>query len=168
MPRPRRLPVGLGEFDIPYDRSEEMSGAGFEIPQPGGNMKKLSLEFADAQDAAAATQQPQIPQGAGIPPAGMQGGIPPAGMQPPPDMGGMQQSQGGGLFESMMNGGMQQPGMDSSMFSDQQLMEMVQDDPADLQSADMDAAMMDPNTPPQVQQQLQHMMMDAARRRMTG
>lgn len=143
---------------------------GMDLPNPGGAMKKLSLEFADAQDAAAAQQQPQIPPGAGIPPAGMQG-APPAGMQPPqPDpMQGMDPSQGaqGGIFDSL-GGGAQGfgQGPDSSMFTDDQLAQMVQDDPASMEGGMMNDQLMDPGTDPQMQQQLQLQMMEAARRRM--
>lgn len=164
------MPIGLGDFAIPYDQSEGMM-PGMEIPTPGGTMKKMQFEFTDPAEAAA---QPQIPPGAGIPPAGAQGAIPPAGMQPSPPAGlpGEQGApqQGAGLFEQMMGGGQQSMGMgpDSSMFSDEQLMQMVQEDPADLQGQEWDQAMMDPNTPPEVQQQLQMAMMDAARRRLSG
>lgn len=172
MPRPRMFPEGLGEFGIPYDQSGGYDMTGMDIPNPGGAMKKLSLEFADAQDAAAQAQQPQIPAGAGIPPAGMQGGAPPAGMQPAatPDMGGGAppmgmggQPAGGGLFEGM---GQQAP--DSSMFSDEDLAMMAQGDPAQLMGQDMNDQLMDPNVDPQTQQMLQMQLMEAARRQMGG
>lgn len=155
--RPRRMPVGRGEFEVPYDRSENMPG--MELPQPGGNMKKMSFEFADAQDAAAQQQQPQVPEGAGVPPAGMQAPISPAGMQGP--------SQGGqgSLFGGLAGGADQfGAGPDSSMFTDEQLASMVDEDPMEMVGEDLHGALMDPSLPPQDQEELQLRMMEAARR----
>lgn len=148
--RPRRnpaTPVGLGEADIPYDRSGMGQGIS-GIPDATGGLKSMKLDFADAAAAA----QPQIPPGAGIPPSGMQGAMPPTGMQAPPEA---QQSP---LLAGM--GAPQQPQMDSSMFSDQDLMGML-GDPAEEQGQQMfDSSMQDP----QIQQQL----LLAARRQMGG
>jgi hypothetical protein len=112
--RPEELPVGLGDPNIPYDRSgmpEGMTG----IPSPGGAMKKMSLEFVDPTQAAA-TQQPQIPPGAGAPPAGMQAPIPPAGMQAP---------QQGGASPLLAGMGQPQQAPDTGQFSDEQLQQML-------------------------------------------
>jgi len=120
------------------------------IPQAVGGMKKMSLEFAEP----AAPEAPQIPQGAGIPPSGMQGAIPPSGMQAP-----MEQGQQSPLLAGL-GGQPQQPQMDSSMFSDDDLMGML-GDPAEEQGQQMfDASMQDP----MIQQQL----LLAARRQMGG
>jgi hypothetical protein len=151
--REENMPVGMGPYDIPYDRSEMGQGIS-GIPEAIGGMKKMSLEFAEPTPQEA----PQIPQGAGVPPAGMaQGGIPPAGMQQP-----MDPSMGGG--QAPLLAGLQQPqGMDSSMLSDQDLMAMVGEDfdPTEMQGQEMfDASMQDP----MMQQQL----MLAARRMMGG
>lgn len=122
------------------------------IPSATGGLKSMKLDFAD--QAAG----PQIPQGAGVPPAGMQGAIPPAGMQGGPDpsqMGGQQSPLLAGL-----GGPPQQQGMDTSALSDQDLMGMV-DDGSDQAGQQMfDSSMQDP----QIQQQL----LLAARRQMGG
>lgn len=132
---------------------------GMEIPTPGGTMKKMQFEFTDPAEAA--QQGPQIPAGAGIPPAGAQGAVPPAGMQP------QQQQpvpeQGGGMladFGQQMQS--QQPAGDSSLFTDEQLAQIVgQEDPDQLFGSQMaEQAGQDP----MIQQQL----MEAARRRMMG
>lgn len=159
--RRQDIPPGIGEPDIPYDRSGGMAQSGgiSGIPDAVGGMKKMSLEFAEPQ-----AQAPQIPQGAGVPPAGMQGGIPPAGMQAPGDP---MQQQGGmppqGDQSSMLAGMIppEQPqGFDSSMLTDQDLMGMV-DDPSEQAGQQMfDQSMQDP----QIQQQL----MLAARRNIGG
>lgn len=143
-------PVGIGEPDIPYDRSGmSQEGGGISgIPAATGGLRSMKLDFAEQQ-------QPQIPQGAGIPPAGAQGAIPPAGMQDP------QQQQG----QSPLLAGLGVPpqpqgGMDTSQFSDQDLMGMV-DDGSDQQGDQMfQQSMQDP----QIQQQL----LLAARRQMGG
>jgi hypothetical protein len=128
---------------------------GMQVPTPGGSMKKMSLEFTDPSEAAA--QGPQIPQGAGVPPQGMEAAIPPAGMQPP-DLGGMpDQGMGqpptddGGMSSLLAGVGQgQQSQMDSGMFDDQQLAQMAID-PTEAQGDQMfDQSMQDP----MVQQQL--------------
>jgi hypothetical protein len=155
--RPRRdpsLPVGIGEPDIPYDRSS-MGNEGISgIPAATGGLKSMKLDFSDGQQA------PQIPPGAGVPPAGMQGGIPPAGMQAPPQQG-MGQEQGAmAPLLAGMGGPPPQQGMDTSGLSDQDLM-MMADEGSDIQGQQMfDASMQDP----QIQQQL----LLAARRQQMG
>ena len=134
---------------------------GMEVPQPGGAMKKMSLEFVDPATAA-----PQIPAGAGVPPAGAEGAIPPAGAQAPPQgppMGGQDPMQGGmappqpTMFDQYGQGG-----QDTGMFSDEDLMQLVGDeDPAMMAGEDM---AMQAESDPMIQQQL----MEAARRRLGG
>jgi hypothetical protein len=171
--RPDELPVGLGDPNIPYDRSgmaEGMTG----IPSPSGAMKKMSLEFQDPNQAAtAAPEAPQIPPGAGVPPGGMDAPIPPAGMQAPqqsPMLAGMgqpQQAPDSGQFSdeqlqqmlSLPQDG-QDPMMDPSMGQDP-MAGMGQFDPMQGQAEDMfNQGMQDP----QIQQQL----LMAARRQMGG
>lgn len=119
------------------------------IPDATGGLKSMKLDFADAAAAA----QPQIPPGAGIPPSGMQGAMPPTGMQTPPEA---QQSP----LLAGMGAPPQQSQMDTSMFSDEDLMGML-GDPAEEQGQQMfDSSMQDP----QIQQQL----LLAARRQMGG
>ena len=142
-----------------------MGTGGFQVPEPGGTMKKMQFEFTDP--AAAAAQGPQIPEGAGVPPAGAQGApVPPAGMQPPPTMPSPMQGQGqgmqGGLFGMLAGGGDQMgQGFDSSMLGTDQLAAMADTDmggsPIDLEAEMMEEQLMqDP--------QLQMRMMEAARR----
>jgi hypothetical protein len=161
---PRRrsdIGVGLGAVEVPYDQSGGEQMPGMSVPEPGGTMKKMQFEFTDPA-AAQAQAQPQIPQGAGIPPAGaQQAPVMPAGAQ------GQEQPQGqslGLLGDLAPQMGMQQgmpQGPDSSMMSDDQLAGLVQDDPNELMGQQMsDQAFQDP----QVQQQL----MEAARRRLMG
>lgn len=156
---------------------------GMDIPQPGGAMKKLSLEFADAQDAAAQQGQAQIPPGAGVPPAGMQAGaLPPAGMQAPAPQvpaapegaapGGMPQEAPGNFFGALAGGADQfGQGPDSSMFTDDQLASMVDSDPSlmdpmELEGQQMHEALMAPDgLPPGMAEQMQMQLMEAARRR---
>lgn len=167
---PRRrtdTPVGTGLPEIPYDRFGAVM-PGMEVPQPGGTMKKMSFEFTDPeqQAAAAAGQQPQIPQGAGIPPAGMeQGAIPPQGMQGMQDPSQMQgdPSQMQGQMPMLAQGAIPDDGGFSNMLSDQDL-SMMADDGTDMQGQQMADASMDPTNPQS--QQMQLMLMDAARRRL--
>jgi hypothetical protein len=155
----------MGQADIPYDRSGMGQGIS-GIPDATGGLKSMKLDFADA----AAAQAPQIPPGAGVPPAGMEGGIPPAGMQGPADliqgmqgMGGAPQ-QGGDMQSPLLaglGGQPQQPmGMDSSMFSDQDLMGMVGDPTDEAGGMMFDQSMQDPA----IQQQL----LLAAKRQLGG
>lgn len=175
----RRLPedpTGLGQIGIPYDQSGGMMAPGMEVPQPGGAMKKMSLEFIDPAQAAAAAQQPQagIPPGAGILPSGAQGaGAPPAGAAPaqPPMQDPMQQMPGQEMGQQMpMLGGMmqQEQGPDSSLFSDEQLAGLVQEDPMALEGQNMSDQIMDPSTDPQMQEMLRQRLMQAAGRQMGG
>lgn len=141
----------MGDPDIPYDRSSmSQEGGGISgIPAATGGLRSMKLDFAEQQ-------QPQIPEGAGVPPAGMNGAIPPAGMQGGPDPSQMQSPMLAGLGVPPQPQG----GMDTSQFSDQDLMGMV-DDGSDQQGQQMfDASMQDP----QIQQQL----LLAARRQMGG
>jgi hypothetical protein len=158
---PRRrsdIGVGLGAVEVPYDQSGGQQMPGMSVPEPGGTMKKMQFEFTDPAEAQAA-QQPQIPPGAGVLPAGaQQAPVMPAGAQ------GQEQPQGQGLGLlgdlAPQMGGMQQ-GPDSSMMTDDQLAGLVQDDPNELMGQQMsDQAFQDP----QIQQQL----MEAARRRLMG
>lgn len=155
------MPVGFGEADIPYDRSGMGQGQGISgIPDATGGLKSMKLDFADAAAAA----QPQIPPGAGVPPAGMQGGVPPTGMQgqaPPDPMGGMGQQPMQDPMLAGLAGPAQQPqGMDSSMFSDQDLMGMMEDPTEEAGGMMFDQSMQDP----MIQQQL----LLAAKRQMGG
>lgn len=133
---------------------------GMEVPEPGGTMKKMSFEFTDPAQAAAG---PVVPAGAGVPPAGAQGAMPPAGMQAPmqPPEQAAPQEQAGSVFGAMAgNADTFGQGPDSSMFTDDQLAAMVQDEP--INPIDLEASMMEeqlPNDP-----QLQMQMMQAARR----
>jgi hypothetical protein len=125
-------------------------------------MKKMSFEFTDPAQAAAAG--PQIPPGAGVPPAGMQAPEMPAGMQGGQPPQGQPQEQGqppaGGLWGSMAGNADQfGQGPDSSMFTDDMLASMVNDDPIDpiqMLADQMEGQMDDP--------QMQMRMMEAARR----
>lgn len=133
---------------------------GMEIPQPGGTMKKMQFEFTDPATAA-----PQIPAGAGVPPAGAEGAIPPAGAQAPPQ---------GVPAQDPMQGGMAPPqpeptmfdqfgqGGDSSLFSDEDLMQLVGNEDPTMIAGDEMAMQADQD--PMIQQQL----MEAARRRLGG
>lgn len=120
-------------------------------------MKKMQFEFTDPAEQ----QAPQIPPGAGVPPAGMQGAQMPAGMQSGPEQG-QPQAPAGGLWGSMAGGAdqMGQGGM-SSMLSDDQLAAMGNDDqgmnPIDLEADSMEGQLgEDP--------EMQMRMMQAARR----
>jgi hypothetical protein len=153
------LGVGQGDIQVPYDQSGGQM-PGMEIPQPGGTMRKMQFEFTDPAEAQAQAQ-PQIPQGAGVLPAGaQQPPAMPAGAQ------GQEQQQAPGLLAGLapQMGGMQQgapQGPDTSMISNDQLAGLVQDDPNELMGQQMsDQAFQDP----QIQQQL----MEAARRQLMG
>lgn len=157
------LPTGIGPVDIPYDQSGGATMPGMEIPQPGGTMKKMQFEFTDPAEAAA--QGPQIPPGAGVPPAGAQGAIPPAGMQAPPEQAppmGMPQGGGGGLLEGLAQ---PQGQSDSSMFTDEQLASMVQETPEELEGEQLYDQLMAPEYQPDEDMQMRMMM---AARRMGG
>lgn len=158
---PRRFPfdpVGLGFPQIPYDRSggQEATMPGMDLPQPGGSMKKMSFEFADAAQPEAPAA-PQVPPGAGVPPTGAQEPpVPPAGMQaqqPPPDQG----------QQPPMIAGMGQGQPDSSLLSDQDLLQMAMS-PEDQMGEQMANVSMDPTNPQSAAMQEQLMM--AARRRL--
>lgn len=128
---------------------------GMQVPEPGGSMKKMSFEFADPAQAAAA--QEAMPQG--ILPSGAQGQAPPdQGMQPDPSQGflGSLANQGGGF------GG----GMDSGMIPDAALSGMVDQDPDELAGGQMSDFLLDPSTPPQMAQPVQMQLMEAAKRRL--
>lgn len=157
---PRRrstTPVGAGPLDIPYDQSGgNMSTGGMQVPEPGGTMKKMSFEFTDPAQAAA-QQSPQIPAGVGVPPAGAsQPAQMPAGAQAPA------QQMPGNIFGAMAGGADTfGQGPDSSMFTDDQLASMVQEEPLDpinLEADSLEQQLMsgDPN--------IQMQMMQAARR----
>lgn len=160
---PRRtpsLPVGAGEATIPYDQSGGMmSTGGMQVPEPGGTMKKMQFEFTDPAEQQAQQAQ-QIPQGAGVPPAGMQ--------QPPQMPAGLDQGQPQGGPSSVfgaMAGNADQfgQGPDSSMFTDDMLAGMLQEDPlnpVDLQADQMNEQLMGGQASPELQMQ----MMQAARR----
>lgn len=137
---------------------------GMSIPEPGGTMKKMQFEFTDPAEAA--QQAPSIPPGAGVLPAGaQQAPAQPSGMQPQP---GMQppaepsQPPAGGLWGGMAGNADQfGQGPDSSMFTDDMLQGMLQDDPMnpiDLQADQMQQGL-DGGDP-----ELQMRMMEAARR----
>jgi hypothetical protein len=115
-------------------------------------MKKMSFEFTDPAQAAA--QAPQIPAGAGVPPAGAQGAQMPAGAQAP-------QQMPGNVFGTMAGGADQfGQGPNSSMFTDDMLAGMLQEEPIDpiaLEADQMEGQLA--NDP-----QLQMQMMEAARR----
>jgi hypothetical protein len=162
---PRRrsdIGVGLGAAEVPYDQSGGQQMPGMEIPQPGGTMRKMQFEFTDPAEAQAQAQ-PQIPEGAGVLPAGaQQAPVMPTGAQGQEQP----QEQGPGLLAGLapQMGGMQQgmpQGPDSSMMTDDQLAGLVQDDPNELMGQQMsDQAFQDP--------QLQQQLMEAARRRLMG
>jgi hypothetical protein len=127
---------------------------GMDLPQPGGTMKKMSFEFADPAAAEAQAQQgaPQIPQGAGIPPSGMQNALPPTGMQ------GTQAP----MLTQMGQQGPPDDGGFSNMLSDEDLA-MMQDG-TDLEGQQLADASMDPMNPQA--QDIQQQLMMAARRRL--
>ena len=145
---------------------------GMQVPEPGGSMKKMQFEFTDPN--APQPQQPGIPPGAGIMPSGAQGAAPPeaAPQQPPPQdpMGGMPQQDPSMGQQMPMLGGMmgQEQGPDSSMFSDDQLAGLVQEDPMALEGQQMSDQIMDPSTDPQMQEMLRQRLMQAAGRQMGG
>lgn len=121
----------------------------------------MSFEFTDPAEAAAkqAQQAPQIPQGAGVLPAGAQ--------QPPEMPAGLSQGQPPGAMGQVfggMAGGADQfgQGPDSSMFTDDQLAALAGEDggvdPIAMQADEMEAGL-DQGDP-----ELQMRMMEAARR----
>lgn len=164
----RRFPFtgpGVGPVDIPYDQSggSDMSSQGMNIPQPGAPMKSMKFDFHDpAQQAAAAAQ----PQGAPVQPAGP---LPP-GAQPAQPASDPSQQQGPGALGSVfggMAGGADQfgQGPDSSMFTDDQLAALVNDqggmNPVDLEAAQLEQQL---GQGDQIPPELQMRMMEAARR----
>ncbi len=165
MPRRRpELPVGAGMPGIPYDQTGGTTMPGMEIPSPAGTMKKMVYEFTDPADAAA-QQAPQIPPGAGVPPAGAQEPIPPAGAQPP---GGMPQGQDMGLLAGLGGQPQQFP---SDMLSDADLGGMLQEDPMDpmeLEADEMHQTLMDPNADPMQQEEMRKRLLMAAQQGMGG
>lgn len=137
-----------------------MSTGGMNIPEPGAPMRKMSFEFHDPAQQAAAAQQAAQPQG-GMP-VQPNGPLPP-GAQPAPDQ---QPSPGpvGNVFGSMAGGADQfGQGPNSSMFTDDQLAAMLNEQPispVDLQAAELEQQL----GGDQVDPQLQMRMMEAARR----
>lgn len=107
-----------------------MPGAGMQVPEPGGSMKKMQFEFADPAEQQMQQMTAQM-QGAGIPPAGAGGGQPPQGGDPmqgamPPQ--GMPQGGQGSLFGAMAPPPDQMgQGGASDMLGDDQLAAMLGD-----------------------------------------
>lgn len=135
---------------------------GMEIPSPAGNMKKMVYEFSDPADAAQAA--PQIPPGAGVPPAGAQEPIMPAGAQAP----GMPQGQDMGLLAGLGGQPQQFP---SEMLSDADLGGMLQEDPMDpmeLEADEMHQTLLDPNADPMMQEEMRRRLMMAAQQGLGG
>lgn len=165
-------PVGAGPVDIPYDQTggQDVSTGGMNIPQPGAPMKSMKFDFHDpAQQAAAAAQaqpqQPAIQPNGPLPPGAQPAQDPNAQPQGDPSQ---QQPPGavGNVFGGMAGGADQfGQGPDSSMFTDQQLAALLNDqggiNPVDLQASQLEQQLGDGS---QMDPELQMRMMEAARR----
>lgn len=146
-----------------------MSSQGMNIPTPGAPMKSMKFDFHDPAQQAAAQQAAAQPQGgAPVQPAGP---LPPGAQPAQPAAGDPSQQQGPGALGSVfggMAGGADQfgQGPDSSMFTDEQLAALVNDQGDGMNPIDLEAAQLEQQLGQgdQMPPELQMRMMEAARR----
>jgi hypothetical protein len=136
-----------GQSRVPYDRTDPMVDV--PAPQPGG------AAFEGAPGGGQAGAMPGAPPAAPQDMAALLGGL-----------GGADASGGGAL--GALGGGLEGANSDQLTGADLGAMGGDVGSPEDIEVAQLEAALQDPNTPPEIMQAIQQQLALAARRRLAG